>query len=130
MAATGGLVGRRSEVQAPVARIASTLLGAASVALGYNQIKMTHQLDATYEQDGVLRLAHPLPLADQQHVQVTVTDSQVRRGKWAALDMKTREILLYAESVKEARDQGRTMGRGEPLIRWISSEPELPSAGL
>lgn len=100
------------------------------VCPGYNHYKMTHQLAATYEQDGVLRLAHPLPLSDQQHVQVTVTDSQPPQGKWAAIDIKTGEILLYADSVKEARDQGRTLGRGEPLISWISSEPELPSAGL
>ena len=91
---------------------------------------MTHQLEATYEQDGVLRLAHPLPLANRQHVQVTVSDLPVARGKWAAIDVKTGDVLLYANSVKQARDQGRTLRRGEPLIRWISSEPELPSAGL
>lgn len=91
---------------------------------------MTHELEATYEQDGVLRLAHPLPLANRQHVQVTVSDSRTPRGKWAAVDAETGEVLLYAVSVKQARDQGRTLGRAEPLIRWISSEPELPSAGL
>ena len=90
---------------------------------------MTHQLEATYEQEGVLRLAHPLPLANRQHVQVTVSDLSAPRGKWAAIDLKTGEILLHADSVKQARDQGRTLGNGEPLIRWISSEPELPSAG-
>lgn len=99
-------------------------------ALRYNRNKMTHQLEATYEQDGVLRLAHPLPLANRQHVQVTVSDLPAPRGKWAAIDIKTGEILVYANSVKQARDEGRTRGHGEPLIRWISSEPELPSAGL
>ena len=91
---------------------------------------MTHQLKATYEQEGVLRLVHPLPLANWQHVQVTVSDLPEPRGQWAAIDVKTGEILLYAASVKQARDQGRTGGHGEPLIRWISSEPELPFAAL
>ena len=92
---------------------------------------MTHQLEATYEQDGVLRLAHPLPLANRQLVQVTVSDlPSLPRGQRAAIDVKTGQILLYANSVKQARDEGRNRGHGEPLIRWISSEPELPSAGL
>jgi hypothetical protein len=91
---------------------------------------MTHQVEATYDQDGVLRLSHPLPLANRQQVQVTVSDSEAPRGKWAAVDMENDEILLYADTVKQARDQARTLGRGEPLIRWISSEPALPSAGL
>ena len=90
---------------------------------------MTHQLEATYEQEGVLRLAHLLPLANRQHVQVTVSDLSAPRGKWAAIDLKTGEILTYY-SVKQARDQGRTRGHGEPLIRWISSDLELPSSGL
>ena len=91
---------------------------------------MTHQVKAIYEQDGVLRLAHPLPLANRQHVNVTVSDSLAPRGKWAAVDEETDEILVYADSVKQARDQGRALERGEPLIRWISDEPELPSLGL
>jgi hypothetical protein len=91
---------------------------------------MTHRMEATYEQDGMLRLAHPLPLANRQHVQVTVSDSPAQRGKWAAVDEETGEILLGADSVKQARDQGRALGRGEPLIRWISGESELPSARL
>ena len=91
---------------------------------------MTHQLEATYEQEGVLRLAHLLPLANRQHVQVTVSDLSAPRGKWAAIDLKTGEILTYADSAKQARDQGRTRGHGEPLIRWISSDLELPSSGL
>ena len=89
---------------------------------------MIHQLEAKYEQEGVLRLAHPLPLANQQPVQVTV--EVVPAGRWAAVDLESGEVLLFAESVAAARDQGRALGRGEPLIRWVSDEPELPSAGL
>ena len=69
-------------------------------------------------------------LANRQHVNVTVSDSLAPRGKWAAVDEETDEILVYADSVKQARDQGRALERGEPLIRWISDEPELPSLGL
>ena len=91
---------------------------------------MTHQLEATYEKDGILRLSHPLPLANRQQVQVTISESSSEQGKWAAVDLQTGEILLYARSVKQARDEGRAMGRGEPMIRWVSSEPELPSIGF
>jgi hypothetical protein len=93
---------------------------------------MTHELNATYEQGGVLRLSHPLPLADHQHVQVIVSDNQqpTGSGRWAAIDLRTGEILLYADTVKKARDQGRALDRGEPLIHWVSGDSELPSAGL
>ena len=94
---------------------------------GYNR-GMIHQLEATYEQEGVLRLAHPLPLANQQPVQVSV--EVVPGGRWAAVDLASGDVLLYAETVGEARDRGRALGRGEPLIRWVGDEPELPSAGL
>ena len=91
---------------------------------------MIHQLEAMYENDGVLRLAHPLPLANRQLVHVTVSDSPAVPGKWAAVDLKSGQILVYADSGKQARDEARALGRGEPMIRWISGEPELPSAGF
>lgn len=107
---------------------------------------MLRQLEAVFE-DGVLRPLEPLPLAEKQHVLLTVSDvpavgdssdwkaeqewirthGEEYGGQWVALHGGL--LLSSGPDARAVRDEARAKGVYLPLLVHLPDEPGQPSAG-
>ncbi|MBV9156080.1 MAG: antitoxin family protein [Acidobacteriaceae bacterium] len=108
---------------------------------------MVRQLEAVFEH-GVLRPLEPVPLAEKQHVLVTIADMPLAKsrssreadlewlkahgneypGEWVALDGGA--LISHGSNARSVRDEARQRGIARPLLLRIREEQEEhPSAG-
>jgi predicted DNA-binding antitoxin AbrB/MazE fold protein len=108
---------------------------------------MDEQVEVVYE-GGVLRPLEQLPFAERQHLIITIRPKSIssgsdnsrsremdwirangplHAGQYVAIDGDT--LVGVGVSVRDVMEQARARGVELPLVHYVPSDQDLPSAG-